>query len=130
MEKLNYREQKNPPTLRFLELDQAKTAVTASLRSVGSRRCYEHAISQFIDWYCSELRLGLNKVMTTRYRMHLEARGLAPGTVNLRLAAVRRLAYEAADSQFCQIASAAELYGMVRVRNWLAWTSAQVPSGS
>jgi hypothetical protein len=36
--------------------------------------------------------------VVTRYRMHLESRGLAPGTVNFRLAAVRRLAYEAADS--------------------------------
>jgi hypothetical protein len=32
-----------------------------------------------------------------RYRMHLESRKLAPGTVNLRLGAVRRLAYEATD---------------------------------
>jgi hypothetical protein len=29
--------------------------------------------------------------------MHLESRNLAPGTINLRLGAVRRLAYEAAD---------------------------------
>jgi hypothetical protein len=29
--------------------------------------------------------------------MHLESRRLAPGTINLRLGAVRRLAYEAAD---------------------------------
>src|SRR6476620_5690954 len=34
----------------------------------------------------------------TRYRIHLEDRLLAPGTINVRLAAVRRLAYEAADT--------------------------------
>jgi integrase len=33
-----------------------------------------------------------------RYRLELEARRLAPATINLRLAAVRRLAYEAADT--------------------------------
>jgi site-specific recombinase XerD len=33
-----------------------------------------------------------------RYRLHLEDRHLADGTINVRLAAVRRLAYEAADS--------------------------------
>ena len=33
-----------------------------------------------------------------RYRIHLEDRQLAPGTINVRLAAVRRLAYEAADT--------------------------------
>jgi len=32
-----------------------------------------------------------------RYRSHLESRQLAPGTVNLRLGAVRRLAYGAAN---------------------------------
>lgn len=32
-----------------------------------------------------------------RYRIQLEAKHLAPATINLRLAAVRRLAYEAAD---------------------------------
>jgi site-specific recombinase XerD len=36
--------------------------------------------------------------VVTRYRIHLEDRHLAPGTINGRLAAVRRLAYEAADS--------------------------------
>ena len=33
-----------------------------------------------------------------RYRIHLEQRGYAPATINLRLAAVRRIAYEAADA--------------------------------
>jgi len=33
-----------------------------------------------------------------RYRLQLESRRLAPATINLRLAAVRRLAYEAADT--------------------------------
>jgi integrase len=36
--------------------------------------------------------------VVTRYRIHLEGRLLAPGTINVRLAAVRRLAYEAADT--------------------------------
>jgi hypothetical protein len=36
--------------------------------------------------------------VVTRYRIHLEDKLLAPGTINVRLAAVRRLAYEAADT--------------------------------
>jgi hypothetical protein len=35
--------------------------------------------------------------VVVRYRSYLESRSLAPGTINLRLGAVRRLAYEAAD---------------------------------
>ena len=36
--------------------------------------------------------------MVLRFRLHLESLGLAAGTINQRLAAVRRLAYEAADA--------------------------------
>ena len=35
-----------------------------------------------------------------RYRIHLESRQTAPGTISGRLAAVRRLSYEATDSAF------------------------------
>jgi site-specific recombinase XerD len=44
---------------------------------------------------------------------HLESRQLAPGTVNLRLGAVRRLAYEAAD---CGLLSADLAAGIRRVK--------------
>jgi hypothetical protein len=42
------------PTLP--ELDQTKTSVLTSLTSVQSRRSYQHAMDEFIDWYCSEPR--------------------------------------------------------------------------
>ena len=45
--------------------------------------------------------------------MHLESRQLAPGTINLRLGAVRRLAYEAAD---CGLLSADLAAGIMRVK--------------
>lgn len=53
---------------------------------------------QFITWYCSEPRLALNRTVVLRFRLYLELLGLAAGTINQRLAAVRRLAYEASDS--------------------------------
>src|SRR5215831_13545432 len=80
------------------DLDQSRSAVLNSLRSPESQRGYRHSIDEFIGWYCSEPRLSFNKTVVTRYRIHLESRQLAPGTINVRLAAVRRLAYEAADS--------------------------------
>ena len=48
-----------------------------------------------------------------RYRSHLESRQLAPGTINLRLGAVRRLAYEAAD---CGLLSSDLAAGVRRVK--------------
>jgi hypothetical protein len=79
-------------------LDHSKLAVLNSLTSLESRRVYEFAIEQFITWYCSEPRLAFNRIVVVRYRIQLEARGLAAATINQRLAAVRRLAHEAADS--------------------------------
>jgi site-specific recombinase XerD len=66
-----------------------------------------------VDWYCSEPRLALNRTVVLRYRSHLESQQLAPGTINLRLGAVRRLAYEAAD---CGLLSADLAAGIRRVK--------------
>jgi hypothetical protein len=65
-------------------------------------------MEQFIAWYYSEPRLALNRSVVLRFRLHLESLGLAAGTINQRLAAVRRLAYEAADSGLLSPELAAE----------------------
>ncbi|HYW43889.1 MAG TPA: tyrosine-type recombinase/integrase [Bryobacteraceae bacterium] len=113
-------------TLGLPDLDQAKSAVLNSLPSKESQRGYRHAIEEFICWYCSEPRLSFNKTVVTRYRIHLESRQLAPGTINGRLAAVRRLAYEAADSGLLSPELAAGIRRVksvkklgVRLGNWL-----------
>src|SRR5579871_1591075 len=84
--------------LRLPDLDHAKSSVLNSLSSPRSRRNYKFAMEQFLTWYCSEPRLALNRTVVLRFRQHLESLSLAAGTINQRLAAVRRLAYEAADS--------------------------------
>jgi hypothetical protein len=76
--------------LRLPDLEHSKTAVLNSLTSLDAQRGYRHAIDEFVDWYCSEPRLAFNRIVVLRYRSHLESRQLAPGTVNLRLGAVRR----------------------------------------
>lgn len=84
--------------LRLPDLDHSKNAVLNSLSSANFRRNYKFAMERFIAWYCSEPRLSLNRAVVLRLRLYLESFGLAAGTINQRLAAVRRLAYEAADS--------------------------------
>ena len=112
--------------LRLPDLEIAKTAVINSLSCPDAQRGYRHAIDEFVDWYCSEPRLSFSKTVVVRYRMHLESRHLAPGTINLRLGAVRRLAYEAADSGLLSADLAAGIRrdkGVkklgVRLGNWL-----------
>ena len=99
--------------LRLPDLEVAKSAVLNSLSCPDAQRGYRHAIDEFVNWYCSEPRLSFSKTVVVRYRMHLESRHLAPGTINLRLGAVRRLAYEAAD---CGLLSADLAAGIRRVK--------------
>ena len=105
---------KKPKTVfRLPDLEHARTAVLNSLTNVDAQRGYRHAIDEFVEWYCSEPRLAFNRVVVLRYRSHPESRRLAPGTVNLRLGAVRRLAFEAAD---CGLLSSDLAAGIRRVK--------------
>jgi site-specific recombinase XerD len=111
--------------LRLPDLDHSKTVVLNTLGSPESQRSYRFAIDDFISWYCSEPRLAFNKTIVLRYRLQLEARLLSASTINVRLAAVRRLAYEAADSGLLspERASIRRVKGPkrlgLRVGNWL-----------
>jgi site-specific recombinase XerD len=99
--------------LRLPDLDQAKSTVLNSLSSIDPQRGYRHTIEEFIEWYCSEPRLSFGKSIVLRYRIHLESRHLAPGAINLRLGAVRRLAFEASD---CGLLSPDLAAGIRRVK--------------
>lgn len=65
--------------------------------------------------------------MVLRYRFFLEQKNLAPATINVRLAAVRRLAYEASDTGLLSPDLAAGIRRVkgakrlgVRIGNWLS----------
>jgi integrase len=126
MRKKNKRPIRRKIVLRLPDLDHAKSVVLSSLSSPSSRRNYKFAMEQFITWYCSEPRLALNRTVVLRFRLYLESLGLAAGTINQRLAAVRRLAYEAADSGLLSPELAAGIRRVkgvkqlgVRAGNWL-----------
>ncbi len=84
-------------TLKLPDLEQSRAAVLASLASESSQRSYRRAIDEFIRWYCSEPRLAFNRTVVRRYKTYLKERNLAASTINVHLAAVRRLAHEASD---------------------------------
>jgi site-specific recombinase XerD len=113
VQKRNVKRRAAKSVLRLPDLEVAKSSVLSSLSCPDAQRGYRHAIDEFVEWYCSEPRLSFSKTVVVRYRMHLESRNLAPGTVNLRLGAVRRLAHEAAD---CGLLSADLAAGIRRVK--------------
>jgi integrase len=132
MKQSRRRSNHKPRHLTLPELEQSKTSVLNTLGSLQSRRSYQHAMEEFIAWYCSEPRLALNRIVVLRYRTHLESIALAPATINLRLAAIRRLAYEASDSGLLSpelVAGIRRIKGVKKlgqqVGNWLTTEEAQ-----
>ena len=124
--RLNTRKKTPKRVLALPDLEHAKSAVLGSLTSRSGQRTYDHAIREFVAWYCSEPRLAFNRTVVLRYRIHLEQRQYAPATINPRLAAVRRVAYEAADAGLLSPELAAGIRRVkgvrrlgVRLGNWL-----------
>src|SRR3984893_2872144 len=112
--------------LRLADLEQSKNAVLHSLGAASSQESYGHAIDEFIGWYCPEPRLEFNRTVVLRYRFFLEQKNLAPSTINVRLAAVKRLAHEAANTGLLSPELAAGIGQVkgakrlgVRIGNWL-----------
>ena len=121
------RKKKRPPkrVLALPDLEQSKAAVLTTLTSKSGQRSYDRAITDFVDWYCSEPRLAFKPTVVLRHRTFLEQK-YAATTINLRLAAVRRVAFEAADSGLLSPELAAGIRRVkgvrrigVRVGNWL-----------
>ena len=119
---------RRPPkrVLGLPDLEQSKTAVLNSLTSKSGQLSYDRAIADFVEWYCSEPRLAFNRTVVLRYRIFLEQKQYAPTTINLRMAAVRRVAFEAAGSGLLSPELAAGIRRVkgvrrigVRVGNWL-----------
>src|ERR1017187_6551153 len=112
--------------LRIPDLEQSKTAVLNSLPAKTSQESYAHAIDEFIAWYCSEPRLAFNRPVVLRYRIYLEQKNLAPSTINVRLAAVRRPGYDGPNTGPLSSEIAACIRRVkgakrlgVRIGNWL-----------
>jgi site-specific recombinase XerD len=108
--------------------DRLTRLVVDAVTSPHSKRAYAKALAEFLDWV--ELQgqgIGtFSKALVIAYKSWLEEKGLAPATINLRLAAVRKLAEEGSDNGFLpgEIAAAigrvkgAKRLG-VRAGNWL-----------
>jgi hypothetical protein len=63
--------------LALPDLEHAKSAVLITLTSHSGQRTYDHAIREFVAWYCSEPRLAFNRTVVLRYRIHREQRRYA-----------------------------------------------------
>ena len=102
------------------------------LASPHTRRAYHAALDEFLTWSYGQQPSELCKALVHRYKAMLIEKELAPATINLRLAAVRRLAQEMADNGLVDagVGSAISkvhglrLYG-VRIGKWLTSAGAR-----
>jgi integrase len=101
--------------------------VVASVPRPTSQRTYRMGAEQFLDWWEGAAAGELfSRTLVQRYRAALDARGLAPRTINLRLAPVRKLAEEAAAADLLPQSKVAEIRSVKGARilgettgNWL-----------
>jgi hypothetical protein len=77
------------------EWQRLKGLVLDSVSSPTTRRVYNMALDEFIDWYHHEPRPGFTKATVSAWRVSLEVRGLGSSSIIIRMSAIRKLAVEA-----------------------------------
>jgi site-specific recombinase XerD len=112
---------------------RVRSLVVDGVASSHSKRAYGRALDEFFDWYQQEQPGPLCKAVVQHYKASvLEGRGLAASSINASLAALRKLAGEAADNGLLE-AEVARAIGKVkgakaqgaRLGNWLSREQAQ-----
>lgn len=109
------------------ELERLTTLVTAAVTSPHSKRAYHKALSDFWRWWRGlPERHPFSKSLVHEYAGVLQQAGLASSSIHVRLAAIRKLAAEAADNGLLApelAAGIAKVKGAqrlgVRAGNWL-----------
>jgi hypothetical protein len=94
------RKKARQPPKRVLRLPDLGFGKSAVLNTFGRRSGSDRTDSQstiLLHGTAQSRVFAFNETVVLRCRLELESGRLSPSTINLRLAAVRRLAYEAAD---------------------------------
>ena len=107
--------------------------VLDGLGSEHSRRAYRRALGEFFRWYQQHAAgAGFTRATLQRYRSHLVDRSLSAASINLALAAVRKLAIEAASNDLLATETAVAILRVpgarrtgVRTGNWLTLPQVQ-----
>jgi site-specific recombinase XerD len=107
--------------------------VVQSVPSPTSQRVYRMGVEQFFNWWGEHApEEAFSRSLVQRFRASLEARALAPRTINLRLAAVRKLADEAAAENLLPLEKVAQIRSVKgakilggRAGNWLTRAQAE-----
>jgi integrase/recombinase XerD len=114
------------------EFAAVKKLVLDAVASPLTRVLYGRALDDYFHWREEQGRPAFTRAAVQAHRVALEARGLAPSSVNQRLAAVKKLAREAAANGLLDAGTAAAIDQVPGVRqagtragNWLTGAQAE-----
>jgi integrase len=117
---------------KLAEWQRLKGLVLDSVSSPITRRVYNMALDEFINWYRQKPRPGFTKATVSAWRVSLEARELGSSSIIIRMSAIRKLAVEASDNGLLAPELAAGIIRVksvkstgIRVGNWLSLRQAQ-----
>jgi site-specific recombinase XerD len=112
--------------------EKLKALVLDSVSSPITKRVYNMALDEFMNWFQQAPRPGFTKATVSAWRVSLEARGLGSSSIVIRMSAIRKLAAEAADNGLLAPELAAGISRVksaktqgIRTGNWLSQRQAQ-----
>jgi site-specific recombinase XerD len=112
--------------------ERLKSLVLDSVSSSETKRAYNRALDEFMEWCRKGDRKKFNKATVAAYRANLEAQQLGSSSINVHLSAIRKLAVEMTDNDMLpsQIAAGiSRVKGVkqlgVRTGNWLSLREAE-----
>src|ERR1017187_1849363 len=112
--------------------EKLKMLVLDSVSSPITKRVYNMALDEFMDWFQQAPRPGFTKATVSAWRVSLEERRLGSSSIIIRMSAIRKLAAEAADNGLMAPELAAGISRVrsaktqgIRVGNWLSQRQAQ-----
>jgi len=117
---------------KIAQWQRLKALVLDSVSSPITKRVYNMALNEFMDWFQQAPRPGFTKATVSAWRVSLEARGLGSSSIIIRMSAIRKLAGEAADNGLLAPELAQGISRVksvkstgIRVGNWLSQRQAQ-----
>ena len=113
-------------------LDHVMRLVLDAVSSPSTRMMYGKALADFFAWWREQGSPPFSRAAGQAHRAVLESKGYAPSTINQRLAAIKKLAREAAANGLLDASVAAaidQVAGVkqqgVRAGNWLTRAQAE-----
>src|SRR5271156_6073300 len=117
---------------KIAQWQKLKGLVLDSVSSPITKRVYNMALNEFMEWVQQAPRAGFTKATVSAWRVSLEERRLGSSSIIIRMSAIRKLAAEAADNGLLAPELAAGISRVksvkstgIRVGNWLSQRQAQ-----